>query len=112
MKSEELPFILEFYLACDGLKTLQTNLRTVIELIYKHYLSSSGKFSLPDYLLSSIKQRLIKQEFHGKFYEQAQEYVLKYMLQMCYPKFLIEQQNLSKPKRRYHLSTRKKSNQK
>jgi hypothetical protein len=121
MKSEQLPFVLEFYLACDGLKTLQTDLRSVIELIYKHYLStgkclsSSEKFSLPDYLLLSIKQRLIKQEFHGKFYEHAQEYVLKYMLQMCYPKFIIEQQNLSKPKRqifRRHLSTRKKSNQK
>ncbi len=119
MKSEQLPFVLEFYLACDGLKTLQTNPRSIIELIYKHYLStgkclsSSGKFSLPDYLLSSIKQRLIKQEFHLKFYEQAQEYVLKYMLQMCYPKFLIEQQNLSKSKRqmfRRRVSIRKKFN--
>ena len=118
MKSEQLPFLLEFYLACDGLKNLQdqqTNSRSIIELIYKHYLSPgkcfslSTKFSLPDYLLASIKQRLIKQEFHFKFYEHAQEYVLKYMLQMCYPKFLIEQRNLPKTKIR-RLSNRKKYN--
>jgi hypothetical protein len=131
MKSEHLAYVLEFYLACDGLKNLldnQTNPSAIIELIYKHYLStgkylsSSNKFSLPDYLLSSIKQRLNKHEFHLKFYDQAQEYVLKYMLQMCYPKFLIEQQNLRKTKRqvlnfstftpmyRRRISIRKKTN--
>ncbi len=102
MKSEHLSYVLEFYLACDGLRNLlddTTKQGAIIQLIYKHYLSnekdlSSSKkiFSLPDDLISSIKQRLIKREFHLKFYDQAQEYVLKYMLQMCYPKFLIEQQ--------------------
>lgn len=102
MKSEGLSFVLEFYLACDGLKNLQDqkiNPRSIIELIYKHYLStgkalSSSKFSLPDYLLANIHQRLARKDFHRKFYDQAQEYILKYMLQMCYPKFLIEQDNL------------------
>ncbi|CAF4394838.1 unnamed protein product [Rotaria socialis] len=103
MKSEHLAYVLEFYLACDGLRNLLDDTSKqgpIIELIYKHYLcngknlssSSKAKFSLPDDLISSIKQRLIKHEFHLKFYDQAQEYVLKYMLQMCYPKFLIEQQ--------------------
>lgn len=102
MKSEQLAYVLEFYLACDGLKNLlddSTKQGAIIQLIYKHYLShekdlssSKTKFSLPDDLISSIKQRLIKHEYNLKFYEQAQEYVLKYMLQMCYPKFLIEQQ--------------------
>ncbi|UJR31367.1 hypothetical protein I4U23_018861 [Adineta vaga] len=102
MKSEQLAYVLEFYLACDGLKNLlddTTKQGAIIQLIYKHYLSnekdlssSKKKFSLPDDLISSIKQRLIKHEYHLKFYEQAQEYVLKYMLQMCYPKFLIEEQ--------------------
>jgi len=91
MKSENLAHILEFYLACDGLKNLvdkQINPSFIIELIYKHYLSStSKKFPLPNYIFSSIKQRLIKHEYHLKFYDQAQEYILKYMLQMCYPKF-------------------------
>jgi hypothetical protein len=107
MKSEQLAYLLEFYLACDGLKNLAEEKkpqRTIIELIYKHYLStgkslSSKQFSLPCDILSSIKQRLAKREFHPKFYEQAQEYVLKYMLQMCYPKFLIEQRNTSVRKR-------------
>jgi len=120
MKSEHLAYVLEFYLACDGLKNLVDNQKssnTIIELIYKHYLSngkylsSSKIFSLPDYLLSSIKQRLIKHEFHLKFYDQAQEYILKYMLQMCYPKFLIEQQNFPKRKRKYRLLIRKKDKQ-
>jgi len=102
MKSEHLAYVLEFYLACDGLRNLLDDISkqgAIIELIYKHYLSngkslssSKTKFSLPEDLISSIKQRLIKHEFHLKFYDQAQEYVLKYMLQMCYPKFLIEQQ--------------------
>ncbi|CAF1186965.1 unnamed protein product [Adineta steineri] len=113
MKCEHLAYVLEFYLACDGLKKLlddKNTQRTIIELIYKHYLSngkclssssssSSKKFSLTNDLLYSIKQRLIKHEYHIKFYEQAQEYVLKYMLQMCYPKFLIEQQNVQEIKR-------------
>ncbi|CAF3509008.1 unnamed protein product [Rotaria sp. Silwood1] len=108
MKSEQLAYVVEFYLACDGLKNLIHNKKTqssIITLIYKHYLSngkslsSSKIFFLPDHLLSSIKQRLIKHEYHIRFYEQAQEYVLKYMLQMCYPKFLIEQQNLPETKR-------------
>ncbi|CAF1204484.1 unnamed protein product [Rotaria sordida] len=108
MKSEQLAYILEFYLACDGLKNIIDDKKiqsSIIKLIYKHYLSngkllsSSKIFSLPDYLLSSIKQCLIKHEYHRKFYEQAQEYVLKYMLQMCYPKFLIEQQYLPETKR-------------
>jgi hypothetical protein len=100
MKSEQLSHILEFYLACDGLKN-HPDPRIIIELIYKHYLSNgkSLSFTLPDYLLSSIKQRLNKHEFHVKFYDQAQEYILKYMLQMCYPKYLIEQINSSKNKR-------------
>jgi hypothetical protein len=34
-----------------------------------------------------------------KFYDQAQEYVLKYMLQMCYPKYLIEQEQDNEIKR-------------
>jgi hypothetical protein len=102
MKFEHLAYVLEFYLACDGLKNFLDDISkqgAIIKLIYKHYLSngkslssSKTKFSLPDELISSIKQRLIKHEFHLKFYEQAQEYVLKYMSQMCYPKFLIEQQ--------------------
>ncbi len=108
MKSEHLAYVLEFYLACDGLRNLiddKKTQRAIIELIYKHYLSngkslsSSRKFFLPNHLLYSIKQRLIKREFHVKFYDQAQEYALKYMLQMCYPKFLIEQQNLPERKR-------------
>ena len=109
MKSEHLAYVLEFYLACDGLRNLlddPTKQGAIIELIYKHYLSngkdlssSKTKFVLPDDLISSIKQRLIKHEFHLKFYDQAQEYVLKYMLQMCYPKFLIEQQQESEIKR-------------
>lgn len=102
MKNEHLAYVLEFYLACDGLKNLlddKTKQGAIIELIYKHYLSngkslssSKTKFSLSDDLLLSIKQRLNKHEFHLKFYEHAQEYVLKYMLQMCYPKYLIEQE--------------------
>ena len=102
MKCEHLAYVLEFYLACDGLKNLlddPSKQGAIIELIYKHYLShgkdlssSKTKFSLTDDLLSSIKKRLMKKEFHFKFYEQAQDYVLKYMLQMCYPKFLIEQE--------------------
>ncbi|CAF0769105.1 unnamed protein product [Rotaria sordida] len=103
MKSEHLAYVLEFYLACDGLRNLLDDISkqgAIIELIYKHYLSngkylsssSKTKFSLSDDLIISIKQRLIKHEYHLKFYDQAQEYVLKYMLQMCYPKFLIEQQ--------------------
>jgi hypothetical protein len=108
MKNEHSAYVLEFYLACDGLKSIldeKQNQGDIIELIYKHYLSngkclsSSKQFSLTTDLLYSIKQRLIKREFHSKFYDQAQEYVFKYMLQMCYPKFLIEQQNSSKPKR-------------
>ncbi|CAF3270019.1 unnamed protein product [Rotaria socialis] len=108
MKSEQLAYVLEFYLACDGLKNLaddKKNQCAIIKLIFKHYLShgkslsSSTIFSLPDDLLSSIKQCLTKHEFHLKFYDQAQEYVLKYMLQMCYPKFLIEQQNSPETKR-------------
>ncbi|CAF0967913.1 unnamed protein product [Adineta steineri] len=109
MKSEYLAYVLEFYLACDGLRNLlddTTKQGAIIQLIYKHYLSnekdlssSKKKFSLPDDLISSIKQRLIKHEYHLKFYDQAQEYVLKYMLQMCYPKFLIEQQQENQNKR-------------
>ncbi|CAF4593154.1 unnamed protein product [Rotaria sp. Silwood1] len=102
MKSEHLAYVLEFYLACDGLRNLLDDISkqgAIIELIYKHYLSngkylsssSKTKFSLSDDLILSIKQRLIKHDYHLKFYDQAQEYVLKYMLQMCYPKFLIEQ---------------------
>jgi hypothetical protein len=102
MKSEHLAYVLEFYLACDGLRNLLDDISkqgAIIELIYKHYLSngkdlssSKTKFSLSDELLTSIKSRLLKREFHLKFYDQAQEYVLKYMLQMCYPKYLIEQE--------------------
>lgn len=108
MKSEQLGYVLEFYLACDGLKNLNddhNSQSSIIKLIYKHYLSngkplsSSKLFSLPDDLLSSIKQSLLKRDFHIKFYDQAQDYVLKYMLQMCYPKFLIEQQNSPETKR-------------
>ena len=105
MKSERLSFVLEFYLACDGLKSPHDSTikpRSIIELIYKHYLStgkflssSSSKFSLPDYLLASIHHRLARKDFHRKFYDHAQEYILKYMLQMCYPKYLIEQENHS-----------------
>lgn len=110
MKSERLPFILEFYLACDGLKTAHDpniKLRSIIELIYKHYLStgrslssSSSKFSLPDYLLASIHHRLARKDFHRKFYDDIQEYILKYMLQMCYPKYLIEQGNHSRRRKK------------
>jgi len=102
MKSEHLAYVLEFYLACDGLRNLLDDISkqgAIIELIYKHYLSngkslssSKTKFSLSDEILCSIKQRLNRKEFHLKFYDQAQEYALKYMLQMCYPKFSIEQQ--------------------
>jgi hypothetical protein len=109
MKSEQLAYVLEFYLACDGLRNLLDDISkqgAIIELIYKHYLSnekdlssSKTKFSLPDELISSIKQRLIKREFHLKFYDQAQEYVLKYMLQMCYPKYLIEEEQDNQIKR-------------
>jgi len=70
MKSEHLAYVLEFYLACDGLRNLLDDISkqgAIIELIYKHYLSngkslssSKTKFSLPDELISSIKQRLIK----------------------------------------------------
>lgn len=120
MKSEGLPFVLEFYLACDGLKNLQDqkiNPRSIIELIYKHYLStgkslsssSSSKFTLPDYLLVTIRQRLARKDFHRKFYDHAQEYILKYMLQMCYPKFRIEQESLSGNKRRRKKSSQRKS---
>lgn len=115
MKSEQLAYVLEFYLACDGLKNLIDDKKTqssIIKLIYKHYLangkclSSYKSFSLPDNLISSIKQRLTKHEFNIKFYDQAQDYVLKYMLQMCYPKFLIEQQNSPERKRQaLHAST-------
>jgi hypothetical protein len=114
MKTEHLAYVLEFYLACDGLRNLLDDISkqgAIIELIYKHYLtngkslsSSKTKFSLPDELISSIKQRLIKHEFHLKFYDQAQEYVLKYMLQMCYPKFLIEQQQEANEVKRQALS--------
>ena len=109
MKSEHLAYVLEFYLACDGLRNLLDDISkqgAIIELIYKHYLSSGKdlsssktKFSLSDEVISSIKQRLIKREFHLKFYDQAQEYVLKYMLQMCYPKYLIEQEQDNEIKR-------------
>ena len=101
MKSEQLAYVLEFYLACDGLKNFIDDKKTqnsIIQLIYKHYLSygkslsSSKLFSLPEYLLSSIESHLKNHEYHVNLYEQAQEYVLKYMLQMCYPKFVIEQQ--------------------
>lgn len=118
MKSEDLSHLLEFYLACDGLQNLQDeqiNPKAIIQLIYKHYLSpgkdlsTSKLFSLPDYLLLSIKQRLTKHEYHIHFYDQAQEYVFKYMLQMCYPKFTIEQKNSSPTKfHRRRLSDRKK----
>jgi hypothetical protein len=114
MKSEHLAYVLEFHLACDGLKNLLDDISkqgAIIKLIYKHYLSngkslasSKTKFSLPDEMISSIKQRLIKHEFHLKFYDQAQEYVLKYMLQMCYPKFLIEQQQEASEVKRQALS--------
>lgn len=114
MKSEQLAYVLEFYLACDGLRNLlddSSKQGAIIDLIYKHYLSngkslssSKTKFSLPDEFLSSIKQRLMKREFHLKFYDQAQEYVLKYMLQMCYPKFLIEQQQHESEMKRQALS--------
>ena len=102
MKSEQLAHVLEFYLACDGLKTMFNDRKrpdTIIELIYKHYLARSGLLS--DDLLVSIEQRLIKRDFHRTFYDQAQEYVLRYMLQMCFPKFLIERhQQLPASKRR------------
>jgi hypothetical protein len=114
MKCEHLAYVLEFYLACDGLRNLLDDISkqgAIIELIYKHYLSngkslssSKTKFSLPEDLIYSIKQRLIKREFHLKFYDQAQEYVLKYMLQMCYPKFLIEQQQKENENKRQALS--------
>ncbi|CAF1077351.1 unnamed protein product [Adineta ricciae] len=114
MKSEQLAPVLEFYLACDGLKNLtdeNKSQRTIIDLIYKHYLSTgkslaSKQFSLPYDLLHSIKQRLIKREYYSTFYEHAQEYVLKYMLQMCYPKFLVEQHNASVKKRQATDSSR------
>ena len=115
MKSEKLAYVLEFYLACDGLKNLTDNIKnqcSIIKLIYKHYLShgkllsSSKVFSLPEYIHCSIKERLIKHEYHIEFYDQAQEYVLKYMLQRCYPKFLTEQQNLSKAKRQVMSTTK------
>lgn len=115
MKSEHLAYVLEFYLACDGLRNLLDDISkqgAIIELIYKHYLSngrslssSKTKFSLSDEILCSIKQRLNRREFHLKFYDQAQEYVLKYMLQMCYPKFLIEQQQQESECKRQALST-------
>lgn len=104
MKSERLAYVLEFYLACDGLRNLLDDTSKqgpIIDLIYKHYLShgkdlssstAKTKFCLSEDLVSSIKQRLLQREFHFKFYDQAQDYVLKYMLQMCYPKFLIEQE--------------------
>ena len=97
MKAEELAYVLEFYLACDGLKNLlddPSKQGAIIELIYKHYLtsgkdlSSKRKFHLPEEILQSIQQRLTKKEFHRKFYEQAQEFVLKHMLIVSYPKFL------------------------
>ena len=102
MKDEHLAYVLEFYLACDGLKNLFQERKkpdVIIALIYKHYLSpkkalaSSKPCTLPHDLLDSIEQRLAKREFHWTFYDQAQDYVLKYMLQMCFPKFLIEQKN-------------------
>ncbi|CAF1136906.1 unnamed protein product [Rotaria sordida] len=108
LRKEFLTYLNQPESSCDGLKNIIDDKKiqsSIIKLIYKHYLSngkllsSSKIFSLPDYLLSSIKQCLIKHEYHRKFYEQAQEYVLKYMLQMCYPKFLIEQQYLPETKR-------------
>ena len=105
MKAEDLAYLLEFYLACDGLKNTYDQSKKpqqLIRLIYKHYLSEEKFLSssksvalLPKDLLLSIEQRLAAREFHRTFYDQAQEYVLKYMLQMCFPKFLIEQQNHS-----------------
>ena len=105
MKNEQLAYVLEFYLACDGLRNLLDDTSkqgAIIQLIYKHYLShgkdlstsgsSKTKFTLTEDLIVSIKQRLHQREYHLKFYDQAQEYVLKYMLQMCYPKYLIEQE--------------------
>lgn len=105
MKSEQLGYVLEFYLACDGLRNLLDDTSkqgAIIHLIYKHYLSHGKnlaetnsakiKFALTEDLLVSIRQRIQQREYQLKFYDQAQEYVLKYMLQMCYPKFLIEQE--------------------
>jgi hypothetical protein len=97
MKNEDLAYVLEFYLACDGLKNLldhPSKQGAIIELIYKHYLStgkdlsSKKNFHLNDEILHSIKQRLTRKEFHLKFYEQAQDFVLKHLLNSSYPKFL------------------------
>jgi hypothetical protein len=106
MKGEQLAYVLEFYLACDGLRNLLDDTSkqgAIIELIYKHYLAPgkdlscsllTTKFSLTNEQILSIRQRLLKQEFHLKFYEQAQDYVLKYMLQMCYRKYLVEHEHI------------------
>ena len=104
MKGEHLAHVLEFYLACDGLKNLFQEKKkpdVIVELIYKHYLSHKKALSssMPRDLLVSIEERLGKREFHWTFYDQAQDYVLKYILQMCFPKFLIEQQNQRQVKR-------------
>ena len=117
MKEEDLAYLLEFYLACDGLKSTYDQSKKphqLIRLIYKHYLSeekllsslsSKSRCLLPQDLLQSIEQRLASREFHQAFYDQAQEYVLKYMLQMCFPKFLIEQQNYSNKSKRQCLNS-------
>jgi hypothetical protein len=108
MKQEHLANLLEFYLACDAVKNSFTERKTpdaIIELIYKHYLAHRHSLSLirqcslPDDLLVSIQQRLARREYHSTFYDQAQEHVFKYMLQMCFPKFLVEQRNRPSTKR-------------
>ncbi|CAF4446119.1 unnamed protein product, partial [Rotaria magnacalcarata] len=48
MKSEHLAYVLEFYLACDGLRNLLDDTSKqgpIIELIYKHYLCNGKNLS-------------------------------------------------------------------
>lgn len=100
MKEERLEYILEFYLACDELTKLNSQRKKpdqIIALIYKHYLLSHKSF-LPTNLMNSIEERLKSRHFTCTFYEQAHAYALKYMLQMCFPKFLIEQENQRREK--------------
>ncbi|CAF0752158.1 unnamed protein product [Didymodactylos carnosus] len=105
MKNENLTYVLEFYLACDGLRHhLDDESKTgeIINLINTHYiknksLSTSSKFRLSDDILKLIKTKLNRKEYHLKFYDIAQEYVFKYMLQTCYPKFLLVQQQQQQP---------------
>ncbi|CAF0789713.1 unnamed protein product [Didymodactylos carnosus] len=113
MKNENLTYVLEFYLACDGLRHHlddESKKGEIINLINTHYiknkhLSTNTKFRLSDDILKLIKIKLNKKEYDLKFYDIAQDYVFKYMLQTCYPKFLSIQQHQTQLKRQIKSQT-------